>query len=115
MQPYANVVFNLPLDQVYTYSVPDDLREHLMPGVRVAVHLRKHLATGYVVGMSPEAPYKDIKPICDVLDSEPLFDERLLRLTRWISDPDQEIGGEPGSASSLASPFLEDFGGDPFP
>ncbi len=83
---YSQVVFNLPLDRAYTYSVPEDLREHIRPGVRVAVHLRKHLATGYVVVVGSEAPDKDIKPICDVLDSEPLVDEHLLRLTRWIAD-----------------------------
>ncbi|UCD56148.1 MAG: primosomal protein N', partial [Candidatus Hydrogenedentota bacterium] len=85
-QAYAQVVFNLPLDRAYTYSIPDELKEHVKPGVRVAVYLRKHLGTGYVVRMSSEAPDKDIKPICDVLDSEPLFDEHLLKLTRWIAD-----------------------------
>lgn len=83
---YAQVVFNLPLDQSYTYSISDELREYVKPGVRVAVHLRKHMATGYVIGTSSEAPDKDIKSICDVLDSEPLFDEHLLKLTRWIAD-----------------------------
>jgi primosomal protein N' (replication factor Y) len=85
-QSYAQVVFNLPLDRTYTYSIPDELKEQMEPGVRVAVYLRKHLATGYVVGTSSEAPDKDIKPICDVLDSEPLFDEGLLKLTRWIAE-----------------------------
>ncbi|RJP74593.1 MAG: primosomal protein N' [Candidatus Abyssobacteria bacterium SURF_17] len=84
-QLFAQVVFNLPFDHSYTYSVSEDLEEHVKPGVRVAVHLRKHLATGYVVSVGPEAPDKDIKPICDVLDSEPLFDSKLLSLTRWIA------------------------------
>jgi primosomal protein N' (replication factor Y) len=85
-QLYAQVVFNLPLDRSYTYSVPDELKEYLQPGVRVAVQLRKHLSTGYVVGTSSEAPNVEIKPIRDILDSEPLFDENLLGLTRWIAD-----------------------------
>jgi len=85
-QLYAQIVFNLPLDQSYTYSVPDELTEYLRPGIRVAVQLRKHLATGFVVGTSSEAPQKNIKPIRDILDSEPLFDENLLKLTRWIAD-----------------------------
>ena len=36
-------------------------------------------------------------------------------LTRWIRDPDRETGEEYGRESSLASPFLEDFGGDELP
>ncbi len=83
---YAQVVFNLPLDRTYTYSVPDELRDYVKPGVRVAVYLRTHLSTGYVVGMSSSPPDKEIKPLCDVLDSEPLFDNRLLKLTQWIAD-----------------------------
>ncbi|GAB4344093.1 MAG: primosomal protein N' [Candidatus Abyssubacteria bacterium] len=83
---YAQVVFNLPLDRAYTYSVPAEFKDDIRPGVRVAVHLRKRLATGYIVSLSSEAPEKDIKPIGDVLDSEPLFDTHLLNLTRWIAD-----------------------------
>ncbi|NQU06936.1 MAG: primosomal protein N', partial [Candidatus Abyssubacteria bacterium] len=85
-QSYAQVVFNLPLDRSYTYSIPDELKDYLKPGVRVAVYLRKHLATGFVIGTTSEAPDKDIKPICDILDSEPLFDEHLLGLTKWIAE-----------------------------
>jgi len=83
---YAQIVFSLPLDRAYTYSIPEELLDSVKPGVRVAVYLRRHLSTGYVVGTSSDAPDKDIKPIRDVLDSEPLFDEYLLRLTRWIAD-----------------------------
>ncbi len=36
-------------------------------------------------------------------------------LTRWIRDPDRASGEEFRSESSLASPFLEDFGGEDFP
>jgi hypothetical protein len=31
-------------------------------------------------------------------------------LTRWVRSPDRETAAEPGSESSLSSPFLEDFG-----
>ena len=85
-QLYAQVVFNLPLDRSYTYSVPDRLREYVRPGVRVAVQLRRHLSTGYVVGTTSQAPDVKIKPIRDILDSDPLFDDNLLELTRWIAD-----------------------------
>ena len=85
-QSYAKVVFNLPLDRTYTYSIPGELEEHVRSGVRVAVYLRTHLSTGYVVGMTDQPPDKEIKPVCDVLDSEPLFDEGLLKLTKWIAD-----------------------------
>jgi primosomal protein N' (replication factor Y) len=83
---FAQVVFNLPIDRSYTYSIPPDLAEYVRPGVRVSVHLRKHLATGFVIALSEEAPDAEIKPVCDVLDSEPLLDEQLLKLTKWVAD-----------------------------
>jgi primosomal protein N' (replication factor Y) len=85
-QSYAQVVFSLPLDRAYTYSIPDELRDSVKLGVRVTVPLRKQVSTGYVVGISAEAPDREIKPLCDVLDPEPLFDDNLLKLTRWIAD-----------------------------
>jgi hypothetical protein len=36
-------------------------------------------------------------------------------LTRWIRDPDREMGEELDSESLLASPFLQDFGGEELP
>ncbi|RJP20393.1 MAG: primosomal protein N' [Candidatus Abyssobacteria bacterium SURF_5] len=83
---FAQVVFNLPLDRSYTYSIPHDLAEYVVPGVRVSVYLRKHLSTGFVIELSETAPEGEIKPVCDVLDAEPLVDEYLLRLTRWIAE-----------------------------
>jgi primosomal protein N' (replication factor Y) len=62
------------------------LAEQVKPGVRVLVHLRKHLSVGYVIDLCEEAPVGEIKPIRDVLDPEPLVNEQLLRLTRWIAD-----------------------------
>jgi primosomal protein N' (replication factor Y) len=83
---FAQVVFNLPIERSYTYSIPPDLTEHVKPGVRVSVRLRKRPATGFVTAVSEQAPDKEIKPIDDVLDPEPLLDDVLLKLTRWISD-----------------------------
>ena len=36
-------------------------------------------------------------------------------LTRWICDPDREMGEGPDSESLLTSPFLQDFGGGELP
>ena len=49
--PFAGVVFNRPLDQVFTYRVPARLRETVRPGQRVRVPLGRgnKPAVGYCV------------------------------------------------------------------
>ena len=37
--PFAGVVFNRPVDQVFSYKVPARLRDRLAPGARVQVPL----------------------------------------------------------------------------
>ena len=49
--PFAGVVFNRPIDQVFTYRVPPRLRPALQPGQRVRVPLGRgnEPAVGYCV------------------------------------------------------------------
>ena len=37
--PFAGVVFNRPVDQVFSYRIPDGLRARVVPGQRVKVPL----------------------------------------------------------------------------
>ena len=85
----AEVVFNRPLDRTFHYLIPDELRELLQPGQRVRVPFGRsnQKIVGYCVGIS--APPEDVarlKSVDSVLDSEPLLDDRMLLLTRWIAD-----------------------------
>src|SRR5579883_1266285 len=88
---FAGVVFNRPIDQVFTYRVPDRLREAVCPGQRVRVPLgRGNQATvGYCVRVENEPPGeiepKRVKDVLDVLDDPPLIDPAMLELTRWMA------------------------------
>ncbi len=84
----VHVVLPLPLDQPYTYLVPDDLRSEVAVGCRVLVPFGPRRLTGLVVASAPpeaQAGYT-LKPLLDVLDEEPAFTDEMLRLTRWIAD-----------------------------
>ncbi len=85
--PFAQVVFNRPLDQPYTYAVPEELRESASPGKRVLVPFGRsnRPATGYCVAVSDSPPDHDTKPILKVLDDEPLLTPALLKLTHWLA------------------------------
>lgn len=85
----AEVVFNLPLERPYTYSIPEELREMVQPGVRVRAPLGRgnRTVTGYCVNVrQAENSIKRLKPILEVLDSEPLLTPTMLELTHWIGE-----------------------------
>ncbi|NUQ64646.1 MAG: primosomal protein N' [Pirellulales bacterium] len=85
----AQIVFNRPMDAVYTYLVPEHLRELVGPGQRVRAPFGKanRRAVGYCVGTGPaDETGRSLKSIEAVLDREPLLSETMLQLTRWIAD-----------------------------
>ena len=82
----VQVVLPLPLDEAYTYLVPESLQEAAKVGCRVLVPFGPHRLTGVVVGHGGAADGHRLKPILDVLDEEPSLTPELLRLTRWIAD-----------------------------
>src|SRR2546425_5005260 len=85
---FADIVFDRPLDQAYTYAVPEKLRPFLDVGKRVVVPFGRgnRTTTGYCVGFKDEKPEREVKDILRVLDEEALLTPNLLRLTRWMAD-----------------------------
>ena len=85
---YADIILPLPLDGLFTYSVPEGLAAQVRFGVRVAVPFGKtKIHVGVVVRVHGDAPqgYK-VKPIMRALDAEPVVTEGQYGLWRWISD-----------------------------
>src|SRR5215468_3602086 len=85
---FAEVVFDRPLDTAYTYGVPEALREAVAVGKRVQTPFGRgdKQTVGFCVGVTETPPGRAVKLITQVLDDEPLLDENLLRLTRWMAD-----------------------------
>jgi primosomal protein N' (replication factor Y) len=79
------VVFNLPIRQSFTYSVPED--QEITIGCRVLAPFGSRRLTGYVVGgtKTPPPGVPEIKQIHRPLDKRPIFDQRLLELAHWLS------------------------------
>ena len=87
--PFAGVVFNRPLDQVFSYRIPAGLRSRVSPGQRVRVPLGRGNtpSVGYCVSVEDSAAVdlRKVKDVIEVLDDPPLIDEAMLELTRWIA------------------------------
>lgn len=83
---YVTVLLPLPIEAFYTYSVPEKLEEGAIFGVRASVPLGKRSATGFVVEVSdnpPEGSF-EIKSINRFIDKEPVFNEDLLEMAKWM-------------------------------
>ena len=84
MVGYAGVIINsssTALDRVFTYAVPDKIRDILQIGSRVIVPFGKgnKRTEGFVVSI-PDAAKGDVKEISSLCDTIPLFTEEDLAL-----------------------------------
>ncbi len=83
---FAQIVYALPVDQEFTYEIPEQFEEFLCPGYRVVAPFGRRTLTGYVVKLASETELKKLKKIEDVLDPFPLFSQEMLTLTQWIAE-----------------------------
>lgn len=84
MPEFCDVALPVPLDMVFSYRVPAVVTP--VVGGRVLVPFRQQRLTGIVVESHDRKPSVQTKSILSVLDTEPVLDEQLLRLGRWIAD-----------------------------
>ena len=85
---FADIVFDRPLDQPYTYLVPDNLHQAIGAGKRVQAPFGKgdRPIVGYCVHVHKNAPTRTVKAIIGVMDDEALLSPNMMRLTRWMAD-----------------------------
>jgi len=77
-----------PVENLYTYSVPGDLRPEIEVGKRVLVPFNNREVIGYIadIGLDDKDIDYSLKDISDILDQKPLFGSNLIPFFRWISD-----------------------------
>lgn len=84
---YADIILPLPLEGVFTYSVPDGMTAAVMPGMRVVVPFgRSKKYIGVVLRTHGEKPSFDVKDILSLPDPYPVVTGLQLRLWQWIAD-----------------------------
>lgn len=87
MEKFADVILPLPLQGTFTYSIPAELGEKILPGCRVSVPLgTKKSYTALVLSIHCNKPEEyAVKPIKELLDETPVVTETQTRLWEWIS------------------------------
>ena len=100
---YAELVFPLPFRNTFTYSIPESLESIAKPGVRAVAPFGKRILTGFIVATSSSTNVKEnIKPVDDILDSKPIFNQKSFEFYKWLSDYYLSSLGE---ALKLAVPY----------
>ncbi len=80
---FVDVAVGFPIDGFFTYSTDDTT---ITKGMRVIVNFKNRKTTAYVVNVHDNAPHFEVKPVIKVLDTQPIFDERLLKLAQFMSN-----------------------------
>jgi len=83
---FANVAFNLPIENLFTYSIPRHLFPKAAAGKRVIAGFGKKKITGMIVSISDKTDFNKLKPVLDILDENVLMEDEMLEFCKWISE-----------------------------
>lgn len=97
----AEVVFDAPVDQPFSYRIPEDLT--VGPGQRVAAPLGGAERVGLVVAVREDAAVNArLRPLTRVVDAAPLLSPRGLELVRFLAA--QSLTSRGSTALALLPP-----------
>ena len=84
MPEFSDIALPVPLDQAFTYRIPEGLEPQV--GARVLVPFRQQRMSGIVIELHDRKPSVQTKNVISVLDASPVLDAQLLKLGKWIAD-----------------------------
>ena len=83
---FCDVAVPVPIDQPFTYRLPETLHHRVQAGSRVVVPFGARKLTGVVLSRHRKAPRQQARDVLRLLDEEPALTAELLDLGRWIAD-----------------------------
>jgi primosomal protein N' (replication factor Y) len=83
---YCDVSLPVPLDQLFTYALPETLRHRVRAGSRIVVPFGPRKLTGVILRCHDEPPSVPTREALRLIDSEPVLGAELLALGRWIAN-----------------------------
>lgn len=83
---YADVIIPLNVNQVFTYSIPESLKNQLKVGCRVVVNFgMQHYYSAIVLAIHDNKPDFELKNIEYIIDNEPIVNEKILGFWQWMA------------------------------
>jgi len=78
----AQIVFDLPLDGPFDYSVPEHLIPSIVMGMRVKVSFGPKAKIGFIIGLIEKSAFTQLKPIQSLCDASAVFNGLDLHFAR---------------------------------
>ncbi|HEX4274400.1 MAG TPA: primosomal protein N' [Bryobacteraceae bacterium] len=85
MPRFCDLSLPVPLDQAFTYSLPLTLQHRVKAGARLIVPFGTRKLTGVVLRVHDDEPHAAVRDALRLIDPEPVLDDELLALGKWIS------------------------------
>jgi len=85
---FADVIVPVPIPNLYTYRIPQNLEQNIQIGSRVVVQFgRRKVLTAVIANIHQKPPehYK-AKYILELLDEEPLITPQQIELFKWMAE-----------------------------
>jgi len=84
----AQVIMPIPVDEPFSYTIPAAFAELIQPGIQVTVPFGERYSAGIILDVIDDPGEHDyaLKPIHDVVSSEPFAYQEMLDLLVWISN-----------------------------
>ena len=83
----ANIILPFPLNDTYTYYVPQAMEDNICVGQRVIVSFgAKRFFTGIVYSLGEASDVADLKPIAEIIDNKPIVSQNQLLYWRRLAD-----------------------------
>jgi primosomal protein N' (replication factor Y) len=82
---YCDVSLPVPVDQPFTYALPETLQHRVRPGSRILVPFGPRKLTGVILNCHDDPPAVATREAMRLIDAEPVLNTELLALGRWIA------------------------------
>lgn len=90
MSKYLNIIPATPLtldkNQVFTYSVPKEIKTNIKTGCLVKINMHGRNLNGIVESIAKTKPSYKIKDIASLIDEKPILTKEQLKLAKWMAD-----------------------------
>jgi len=86
LDKFAEIVFDIPVDSKFTYSIPDYLQNDVKPGMRVLCPFGSRYLTGFVITLKNLSEVENVKSVKSIMDTSPSLNPEILQFSEWIAD-----------------------------
>ena len=82
---FAEILLPIPVPGTFTYRVPFALNDQVRVGQRAVVQFGKtKIMSGLIVALTEKVPSVEVKFLMDLLDDQPIVNEKQLKFWDWV-------------------------------